>query len=376
VLIETKSGLGSVSCTSASFCMAVSFVGEFHTFDGNSWSGPSPVYESPLELESVSCPTSTFCVTVGTSGDAEIFDGSTWGPPSLVDPGFGDERTVGPIACPTTSFCMLVDGGGQAIEYNAGTWSAPLRPEGVVGGLGITCVSAFFCVAPNGEQLLTASAPPADLAPPTISGEAVDGRTLTESHGSWNAEVTGYTYQWESCDSAGTNCAVISAATSQIYTLGASDIGRTIRVLERATGPTGTSSPASSAPTTIVKAGGGQGAGNGGSGGTHAPTARVAWIRVRGASVVVRLSCSGSTGSTCTVTLLLTVHERFRGRRLVSVGASVAAAHHKRNRTAVVGRTTVTLPAGGGRSIRVGLNEAGDGWLRRRRALRVALSVN
>jgi hypothetical protein len=62
-----------------------------------------------------------------------------------------------------------------------------------------------------------------------------------------------YAYQWRRCDSSGATCASISGATGQSYTLGAGDVGSTMRVRVTATNAAGTSS-ADSAPTALVSA--------------------------------------------------------------------------------------------------------------------------
>jgi 5-hydroxyisourate hydrolase-like protein (transthyretin family) len=120
----------------------------------------------------------------------------------------------------------------------------------------------------------TPSVPPAPVnsAAPSISGEALEGLTLTESHGSWTNQPTAYSYQWQDCDSAGSNCSAIAGATSQTYTLSTNDVGHTIRVQESASNAAGTGGPVASVPTTVVTApaagGGSTGAAGGGSTGT------------------------------------------------------------------------------------------------------------
>jgi len=110
------------------------------------------------------------------------------------------------------------------------------------------------------------------MAPPSISGNTVQGQTLTEAHGSWTNYPTSYSYQWQDCDSVGNNCSAIAGATSQTYTLSASDVGHTIRVQESATNAGGTGGPVASAPTTVVTApvtgGGSTGTAGGGFTGT------------------------------------------------------------------------------------------------------------
>src|SRR5439155_709131 len=64
---------------------------------------------------------------------------------------------------------------------------------------------------------VAAPPPPANIAPPTISGSAQQGQALTEVHGSWSNEPTSFKYQWLQCSSLGEGCLPISAATSQTY---------------------------------------------------------------------------------------------------------------------------------------------------------------
>ncbi len=96
---------------------------------------------------------------------------------------------------------------------------------------------------------------PANTATPTIAGITQQGKTLTESHGSWlPSSPASYSYQWQSCDSSGAGCAPISGATSQSYTLTPSDVGHTISVQESAISGGVTSTPATSAVTGVVQA--------------------------------------------------------------------------------------------------------------------------
>src|SRR5436190_18674750 len=45
--------------------------------------------------------------------------------------------------------------------------------------------------------------PPVNVSPPSISGTAQQGQTLTEAHGSWTNGPTSYSYQWLQCNSLG-----------------------------------------------------------------------------------------------------------------------------------------------------------------------------
>ncbi len=96
---------------------------------------------------------------------------------------------------------------------------------------------------------------PVDITLPIITGEAVQGKTLTEHHGSWENSPTGYKLQWLLCDSMGNGCLPIGGATGETYSPTALDLGDTIRVEETASNSGGTSEKAAaSEPTAVVKA--------------------------------------------------------------------------------------------------------------------------
>jgi hypothetical protein len=97
--------------------------------------------------------------------------------------------------------------------------------------------------------------PPVNSIPPTISGAATEGQTLTANRGTWAGSSTTlqYSYRWRRCDTAGANCFDITGASGTAYMLVAADVGHTIRVGETATTDDGYSSSADSAATGVVK---------------------------------------------------------------------------------------------------------------------------
>ena len=99
----------------------------------------------------------------------------------------------------------------------------------------------------------TPPAAPTNTSPPTISGAAQQGQTLSASSGTWTGSPTSYAYQWRRCDATGGACASISGASAQSYLLGASDVGFTIRVRVSATNAGGSTS-ADSAASALVSA--------------------------------------------------------------------------------------------------------------------------
>ena len=71
---------------------------------------------------------------------------------------------------------------------------------------------------------------PVNTAPPTISGTATVGHTLSASDGTWSNSPTSFSYQWLRCNGGGNNCEGISGATTKTYVLTSADAGHTIRV--------------------------------------------------------------------------------------------------------------------------------------------------
>jgi sugar lactone lactonase YvrE len=68
-------------------------------------------------------------------------------------------------------------------------------------------------------------------SPPTVSGSAIEGATLTATTGEWSSEVPiTYTYQWKICYEAGTPCGAIAGAEGPSYTPTSGDVGGTLQV--------------------------------------------------------------------------------------------------------------------------------------------------
>jgi hypothetical protein len=112
----TSGSLGSVSCASASFCVALSLNGaKSVTWNGTAWSTPVPLTGFAglpgTPYAAVSCATSSLCVAVDNAGQAIQRSGTTWGAVRTIDPlGY-----VAAVSCPTTTFCVALDYGGAAI---------------------------------------------------------------------------------------------------------------------------------------------------------------------------------------------------------------------------------------------------------------------
>jgi hypothetical protein len=96
------------------------------------------------------------------------------------------------------------------------------------------------------------TAAPGNVVPPTISGIAVVGETLTAAPGAWTgtAPVT-FGYAWQRCDAVGAGCLPIAAASGTTYVVELADVGATLRVAVTATNSDGAVT-AVSGPTVLV----------------------------------------------------------------------------------------------------------------------------
>ena len=106
--------------------------------------------------------------------------------------------------------------------------------------------------ATSTQTAVTAAAPPSNTALPAIAGTPHTGQTLTAANGSWSGTPPfTFAYQWQDCDQNGNYCSNISGATGSTYTLAASDVLNTIRVVVTASNSAGSAS-ATSTPTVPV----------------------------------------------------------------------------------------------------------------------------
>ncbi len=111
-------------------------------------------------------------------------------------------------------------------------------------------------VVSSQSAVVAAPGPPANTAPPALSGTAQDGHTLTVSNGSWKSDSSlSYSYRWGRCDSAGNGCASISGATHSSYKATSSDVGHRLRATVTAKNSAGSTSATSAASDVVAAAG-------------------------------------------------------------------------------------------------------------------------
>lgn len=111
--------------------------------------------------------------------------------------------------------------------------------------------SAAAATARSAPSGVVQGAAPVSTSPPTITGTAVVGQTLTGGPGAWTGGSTSFAYQWQRCNAGGTSCVDLPGASGTTYVVASADVGTTLRLVVTATNAFG-SAAAASAPTAVV----------------------------------------------------------------------------------------------------------------------------
>ena len=165
------SSLASVSCSSASFCMAVgqSYGDRSGATLAESWNGTVwTIQAAPAppggygELSGVSCTSATACTAVGyyrNSSDlavplAESWNGTAWTIQPTPSPAGGTQIVLQSVSCTSSSACTAVGNYTRsaalvalAERWNGTAWTIQGTPAGDDDLYGVFCGSAAACVA-------------------------------------------------------------------------------------------------------------------------------------------------------------------------------------------------------------------------------------
>jgi len=171
---SSSSPLASISCPSASLCVAVDGAGHlFTSTDPTGGSGAWTKTEVP-GLEAVSCPSVSLCVGVtqaipALGGTVSLIYTSTdpTGGASAWTAGYtadGSNNAFSNISCASVSLCVATDDSGSVVTSTNPTGGAAAWTAANVGGTselpGISCPSVSLCVATDEDGHVITSTDP------------------------------------------------------------------------------------------------------------------------------------------------------------------------------------------------------------------------
>ena len=110
--------LKSVSCSSPSFCIVGSNLGDVSVYNGSSWTG---AHLSNSQITTISCPSDSFCMAIDSDRKAYIYT-TGWS----IGTSITNNNAINSVSCLGTNFCMAVDSAGYSHLYNGTLWEAPV----------------------------------------------------------------------------------------------------------------------------------------------------------------------------------------------------------------------------------------------------------
>ncbi len=181
----TKSTLNGVSCASRVVCTAVGWSGTdsvagglAERWNGHSWSvqttpNPTPEGRTLADLLSVSCASATSCLAVGyyyiygVAGwaFAERWDGVSWSVQAIPKPAGARDSVLASVSCTSATACIAVGNYetssafvGLAVRWNGAQWSiqATANPTGAIFS-GVSCTSVTACTAVGERNSFTST---------------------------------------------------------------------------------------------------------------------------------------------------------------------------------------------------------------------------
>jgi hypothetical protein len=253
---------------------------------------------------------------------------------------------------PATSSPVL-GAGGQCLDPTSSSSNAPLAVDQRETPRPTPCdIGAFQ------------SQPPVNTAPPSVSGQATAGQTLSCATGQWTGDgPLSFSYQWLR------NGIAITGATSSAYVIATNDVGQSLACRVTAThyGSANATSGSVSVPAPVPV-----GTPPASPGTLQNPAVTLGKVTTSGRAVVARLGCRGVIGQVCNGSLRLTAIELLRGKRVVAVTASGKGRHRH---TVVLAVRAYTVKAGRTVTIRLNAGRPSGQLLRRFGQVPVSLAV-
>ncbi len=156
------------------------------------------------------------------------------------DGGDGSGNCEGIVDGPDNTYVLQSGDVGFTIRLQVKAWTGP----NYTGTKAVRTSNATGRITGTGTG-------PTNTGPPTVTGTATVGSTLTANDGSWDSKfLVDFSWAWLRCDASGSNCGG-TGATANTYVVQTADQGSTLRAQEIATNPAGTTK-VNSAQTALV----------------------------------------------------------------------------------------------------------------------------
>ena len=217
----------------------------------------------------------------GPTGMGSISGAIVAGAPGIGGPAIGDGTTNSYAQAVGSTTATLVGGvypngldttyywqygtstayGQQTTPQDVGSGTAPVTAQANLTGLTPGVTYHYRLVATNGDgtdygydyTMATSTVnnvAPVNTVAPVLSGQALQGQTVSVSTGTWSPTPTSFAYQWQRSTDGGATWAGISGATTSSYTVATGDLGAQIRAAVSANNSYGTTT-VQAAPVTI-----------------------------------------------------------------------------------------------------------------------------
>jgi hypothetical protein len=165
LIIDGTNPLIAVACPSSTFCVATDSVGQYVVMNNGTWGAPT-VFDQldGLSMRSVSCSSASFCMAVGVTSTFTPIDyyyyNGVW-TFDTVNLGPTDANAFSSVSCTSTNVCLASDVGGNVTTFTLATSptitfthsTVQINPttKGFIAD-SISCVSSVSCVVGSGSN--------------------------------------------------------------------------------------------------------------------------------------------------------------------------------------------------------------------------------
>jgi hypothetical protein len=107
----------AISCPTTSLCVIVNGDDIVVRGSNHTWT-PRQLLDPGRQLDSISCPSTQFCIAADDRGGVMSWNGTTWSGPTPAIPTASEYPGVGiSVSCPSAQFCMVMNGDGDYATY-------------------------------------------------------------------------------------------------------------------------------------------------------------------------------------------------------------------------------------------------------------------